>query len=294
MAHIVYDALLGAGNNLRQVQSVNYNPGPQVRRARQSGAIDPSEHYLLGADPRATLVTTDIAGLLAFAGVAGGSGLLSADTIYLPFQAEDNGGTFKSGLNHDRLAGTKGIVYPVSFQANQGDVVTANAEVVFLSTDGFTAPVALNTGVALQAGAFVGEYLFGDVYFGGSQVGEAVGWQVNTGISVATKPTNGAVYPTNVYITMRDPTITITFENFAAASSFVTAVGAMTTGAVYGRLLVDGGTLAADIATSHLKFSFGTGIGQLDNVQMQAGQQGTVNVTLLGEALAASTASAIP
>lgn len=295
MAQMVYDAFLGAGNNLRQITNVAYNPGAEIVRARQSGAVDPSEHYLRGADPRAQLTTMDLSGLLSFASVIAGTGLLSGDTILLPFQKEDNGGTFLGTLSHDVLTATEGFVYPTQISAAQDDDgATAQCEVVFLSTDGFVDPVTLNANQTLTASAFNAQFGFGPAYFGGSLVPECVGWTVDCGIQISVKRYQGAVYPTRVYLTQRNPTIQLVFESFSDAAAFITAAAAMVSAAVYARRFVDGQSYDADANPTHIKLAFATGIANLDSLSVGANAQGQATVMLNGEGLTQSTASMIP
>ncbi len=293
MSVAVYDAVLGA-NSLRQVVSSQYSANGRVIVGRASGGVDPAALYGGQAGPAASFDSADVAGALGFAGVATGL-ILSSSTITIPFNERANGGTFAGALSHSVISATDGLLIPTQIAASQdSEAVIASLALLFISSNGLVDPITINVNQSLAAQAFNSQFAMGPVYFGGSQVPEAVGWRVNPGIQVEGVSYNGGIYPTALHITGRNPTIEILFEDFASAATFTGQYQAMTSAAVYGRLRTDGGTFAADASLVHLKFSFAAGITNMDTLGGSGLNNGQVSVMLYGKALTFASNSSIP
>lgn len=292
-AHVVYDAVLGSGNALKQVESSQFSGGAQAIAGIASGAPNPSDYFIGDASPMAGFITTDVAGAMAF--ISASAGLhVSAGTITIPWNQRANGGTFTSGSAHARINGTHALIVPVSVSASQGENVRLAIDVHFYSSDGTTAPVTISVNQALASQSFNVLHAFGPVYFGGSLVAECVGWSVNFGISVEKSSHDGSIYPQRVYITDRRPTIDFVFEDFDSVNTFGVMYGVMTSAAVYGRKRSAGGVFVADGTAEHLKFSFADGVTTTEQLSADGTNRGRGALRLHGEALTASVVSAIP
>lgn len=293
-SHTVYDAVIGAGNNLRQVLSTQFNGGVSVIAGTSSGAPDATDYFISTTEPRASLTTADLTNLLSYVSVTAGL-FVSAGTITIPFNQRTNGGTFLSGSNHFTLSSANGLIVPTGFSASQDDeAATATIDIHFMSTTGFLAPVAVNVNQALAAQSFNAQFAFGAVYFGGAQITEAISWSVDPGIQTVVSRHDGGIYPQKIYIVARRPTMTITFEDLDTANTFGAMFSAMTSASVYARKRSAGGTFVADASTVHCKFSFADGVTSTQTISADGVNAGRASVILHGEALTASGASAIP
>lgn len=295
---VVYDAILGSGNNLRQVRSSQYSPNGTIILGSASGAIDPSELYGGAANPTVLFETADVAGALGLMSVTAGLHV-SSGTITIPYQKRANGAAFAGTLSHMTISGTDALIIPVQISGRQdNEAVILTVQVIFYSSTGLANPVTFNTGATLASQAFNAQYDFGPVYAdlggGSSQIAEAVGWTVNTGIVVGTQRANGGIYPSKLFIQQRNPTIEILFEDFDDAAAFGTVYDALTSCAVYGRQRTDGGTHTADASGAHLKFSFAAGITDIRSLGGSDRNNGQASIMLTGKALTAATTSTIP
>lgn len=298
MAETVYDAVLGAGNALKQVRSSQYSANGNIILGSASGAIDPSALYGGAADPTCLFETADVAGALALMSVTAGLHV-SSGTITIPYNKRANGGAFAAGSSHMTISSANGLIIPVQITASQdNEAVILTVQAIFYSTTGLAVPVTFNTGAALASQSFNAQYDFGPVYVdlggGSAQIAEATGWTVNTGIVVTPRRFDGGIYPSKVFITQRNPTIEITFEDFDDAAAFGVVYDALTSCAVYGRKRTDGGTHVADATEEHLKFSFGAGISDIRTLGGSERTNGQASIMLTGKTLTASSVSAIP
>ena len=298
MAETVYDAIIGSGNNLRQVVSSQYSPNGNIILGSASGAIDPSALYGGPANPTVLFETADVAGALGLMSVTAGLHV-SSGTITIPYNKRVNGAAFAGSTSHMTISGTNALIIPVQISGSQDNpAVILTVQVIFYSSTGLANPVTFNTGASLAAQAFNAQYDFGPVYAdlgsGSAQVAEATGWTVNTGMVVVPRRYNGGVYPSKVFIAQRNPTIEITFEDFDDAAAFGTVYDALTSCAVYARKRTDGGTHVADATEEHCKFSFGAGIADIKTLGGSERTNGQASIMLTGKALTAATTSAIP
>lgn len=293
-AHTVYDAVLGSGNALKQVESSSFQANITPIAGTASGAPDPSDYFIGPGMPVARFTTTDIAGALGFLSATAGL-FVNNGTITIPWNQRTNGGTFAGSTAHARINGTYALIVPVSISASQDDpAIRLTIEVHFLSSDGFTAPVTISTAQSLASQAFNVIHTFGGVYYAGSQITESVGWSVNFGIEVEKSSHDGGNFPIRAYIVNRRPTIDIEFEDLDAVATTDILAEAMTAGAVYGRKRTAGGIFVADATTAHLKFSFADGITATESIEANGTGRAKAAIRLYGEALTASAASAIP
>ncbi len=291
-------ALVGSGNNLRQVRSSQYSANGLIILGSASGAIDPSELYGGAANPTVLFETADVAGALGLMSVTAGLHV-SSGTITIPYNKRANGGAFAGSSSHMTISGANALIIPLQISGSQdNEAVILTVQVIFYSTTGLANPVTFNTGATLGAQAFNAQYDFGPVYVdlggGSSQVAEATGWTVNTGIVATPRRYDGGIYPSKVFITQRNPTIEITFEDFDDAAAFGTVYDALTSCAVYGRKRADGGTHVADATEEHCKFSFAAGISDIQTLGGSERTNGQASIMLTGKALTAATTSAIP
>jgi len=290
-----YDAILGS-LTLRQVRKSGFQPQAKTQAGRVSGGLDASALFLKEAQPRAMFTSGDIAGVIAGLSLTAGLSVV-AGTITIPYNRRANGGTFAGGSSNFTLTGANGLILPRSISASQGEEEGASAdiEVIFLSTDGLTAPVAANVNQALGSQAFNAMYAMGPVYIGGSQLTQVQSIKVDTGLQATVKLYDGTCYPTITFIQQRDPAIEVTFENFDALSSNGPLFATLGSGcAAYFRKKASHSTFTSDASTVHCKLSFADGLASVESAEASGTDNGSATIRLNGLALVGSAASAIP
>jgi hypothetical protein len=290
---VLYDAVLGA-NTLHQIKRTSFLPSVESQSLRQSGALDPSQIVVKGAEPRVTFESMDLTGVLAACSVTGGL-FVSSGTITIPWNRRANGGTFAGGSTNFVLNGTNGLFILKGISASQGDEgAVAEIEGCFLSTDGLTTPVTATVNQALGAQAYGTAYAMGPMYLDGTQLTQVESIRVDPGIALVVKRFDGSVYPTIAFIQERNPSIDVTFENFDALNTYGPLFNSMTTAAAYFRKKLDGGTFVTDVTAGHVQCSFGTGLRVIQGADASDTSNGKATMKIIGTALASSTAHAIP
>lgn len=280
-----YDAVLGS-TTLRQVQNVNVTSNGQVVNGTMSSGL---LGQLFGGqkDVRAAITTQDV-GAVAASPMFN----VSAGTITIPAIKRADMATFSSGSDHYALSGTKGMVVANSFSASDTGAATAEVEVIFLSTDGATAPVSESATASLAAEAFAGLYSLGPVSINGTLVDCARSMNISTGVRIEPEFCNGNNYAITAF---NKPPITpsITVEG-PGLGQFLGAIGGWTTGTAlvgYLRKRTTAGFVADNVA-EHIKFSFADGI--LDAGWTAAnGGDASKSVTFRGEILVITPNSVI-
>jgi hypothetical protein len=292
MSAAIYDSVFGA-LAIKQCAAAEFSPNNQIDPARMSGAVDPTAHYLGQGEPRARWTSHDLATILGAVSVTAGL-YVASGTITVPWNRRAAGSTFLGATSHFRLNGTKGLLWPTQFEANQGDPkARCMLECAFLSSNGLAVPVTASTAQSLAAQSFTSEFRLGPVAINGSALPGVVGIVVNTGIQVELEYLDGGVFPTNAYITQRDPSMDIRFRDETALATYGPLVAAVTSAVAYFRKKSAGGTVVADATEEHIALSFADGITDVQ----QIGGSGTATaepaLRIVGETLTASAASAI-
>jgi hypothetical protein len=217
------------------------------------------------ADPVAMFQTNDIAGVLAGISVTTGLNVTSG-TITIPYRKRVSGGTYASGSNHYTLAATNGLTIIESIQVADSAEATASLKTVFISTDGFTVPVTENTGAALSNQTFNAVHALGTVVIDGTAVTDVQSVTINTGINLVPYRVGGAVYPTQIFITARDPYIDLVFKDHNAMAGQGPLFEAATSAVIGLRKRSDGGTFVADGTAEHCTITSSTGIKLVQNI----------------------------
>lgn len=289
---VVHTCTLGS-LTLAQVQSVAVSPGAQVRPYRVSGGIDPSVHHVGPIDPRATISSMDVASAMAISNILTAGIYVASGTVLVPFQKRAAGGTYAGSTAHETLSATDALIVPRGIECQQDGDAMVSLECFFRSTDGVTNPVTQNENATLSAETFDSVYSLGPASINGSTVGEVLSLSVDPGITVKQDRSNGGQYPDALYIQERNPTITITFRDYAdqaANYSFGATVGT----AMVAYLRKRSGTgYVANGTAQHIKFSFTDGMTHMDDFSASGNEDGIVTHRYYGESLAVSAASAI-
>lgn len=298
MSSAIYDAFLGS-LNLRQVSSSSFNPGATISVQRVSGGQLPSFITAGAASPRASFSSMDLFGALTAIDLSAGLHI-SAGTIVIPFQQRAQGSTFTGAGANQTITAANALAVITGVEAAQsGDGASVSIDVIFRSTDGVTNPVTLNVGATPSAQAFVGSYGMGPVTarMGAesaiAQIAQVTRFSVSPGLGVAVMSYDGGNYPTLITIDTQDPTIDLTFEDFTAASRFLSDFTSLTSITVFLRKKVDGGSFVNDATASHISFTLTGGMVTLQSITAGATGNGSVTLKFTGKSIAKSLAAAI-
>ncbi|MFH5806331.1 hypothetical protein [Alienimonas sp. DA493] len=296
-----FDAVLGA-TVLGQTQSADYAPGGQPISVYFSDGTDPATHYGGPADPRVTIEATDLAAVFGNAAVLTDGWCVEGGTVSVPYANRGKCGAFESGNVHRSLNGTDALVLVRSVgwsEGGGGALATASLEVLFLSSDGTTVPVALSAAGALPDGRKnAAVYGPGPVYVGGTLaanlVPEVTGVACSPGITTEPK-TFGYNWPVARPFAQRAPTVELTFESLAAAQTFTngSAFGSFTSFACYFRKRSGAGFVADNVA-EHIKVTFAAGLTQGGGIRSRAGANGDASVTVHGLTMVGVAGVTIP
>ncbi len=288
----IYDPTIGSVT-IRQITRTRYNPSAQELRAAAPGDTADSLVALVRAEPRVTIDTEDIAGVIS--GIPVSSGLyISAGSITIPWIKRQPGGTWASGTAHLTLTATNGLAIASSFRARGTDNAEASIDLALFSSDGLTSPVAANVNQSLAASSFAGAFGLGPVKINGTTIGEVADVNIDTGLRLNLTRSGGGPYPDFASLeTPFRPRITITTRDLTLLDSLHEIAAALTSLEVYFRKRADGGTYEADGNLSHCKFSFGAGLTLIDAAAGDEGDTATLSLQIEGKTLTAASGVAI-
>lgn len=289
---VVHTCTLGS-LTLAQVQSVQFGENAQVQAYRTSGGISPSAHHVTTFEPKATITSQDVASAMAIANILTAGIHVSSGTILIPLQKRAAGATYAGSLSHNTISATNGLVVPRSIECQQDGDATVSLEAFLRSTDGVTSPFTQNEDQSLSGETFDSVYSLGPASINGNAIGEVLSLSVDPGITVKVDRSNGGQYPSQLYIQMLDPTITITFRDYAdQAANFAAGATVGTALVAYLRKRSGAGYVANGTA-QHIKFSFGDGITNMEDFSAEGNEDGIVTHRFHGESLVVSATSAI-
>lgn len=295
MPSVAADAILNS-LTIRQIQSLQFNPGSEVQREYLTGGLTPQSHSIVRGAPTVTFQSHDLAGIVA--GIGAGTGLsLASTTITLPFQLRASGGSFTSGSAHQKIAATGGLFWIQSLQCSQGQNAVATVQGNLHSSDGLTIPYTFATSQALGSQAFSATHTLAPVSCainGGAsaQLSGVTSVTVSPGLSVEPELVDGALYPTTSFIVRLAPMVEVTFESVTAMVSNG-AFGAMTALTGYFRKRADGGTFVAAGTGEHISYALGDGMHCQMGVSGSGTNKAATTVTFYGEALTLSATATI-
>lgn len=292
---VLYDAQLGPGYLLRQIRSANFSPNTTLAPDYTSGGVDPAAIFVLESRPEVRFTSGDIGGALA--GIDPVSGLHIANgtaTIQIPWNHRANGGTFQAGASHARLVADRGLFVPASLTANQSDQDGASIEILgqFYSTDE-TPPVQAQLNQSLPASVYNGSYRLGPIYIGSTPLTGIVGVTINFGITLEPELLDGLPWPSNIYITRRNPTAQIRFRDLDQMLQFGALFSALNSATIFLRRRAAGGTYLADAALSHVKLTLGSGTIVPDSIGASGNAAAEPSITLTGVSLTSAEDVAI-
>jgi len=239
----------------------------------------PYPTYAVGANVAPTIAfsTTAVATALAKVGTAG-LALAAADAVTCYFQMLANGGLRAGASLHLKVLVSDGIIIPMTLAA-AGDAPASIDYQVVATYDGTNAPLIVTPNQSLAGAPTVGELFFlGPVKINGTQVTGVQSIEVDFGISLVVRGSDGLLYPSFVAIAAIAPTIRITTTDVEALSTFgIDGTGQSATASeVYFRAGVDGGTRAANATSVHLKIATTASKGRISVQGVGGGEAAAV------------------
>lgn len=298
MAAVIVKALFDDSISINQLISSSHRDGATPIVERAGASVDPALIGISIFEPVTSLTTSDLLTALGISGLLTAGYYCESPSI-LPLNSRANGAVFDAGSGHVAITGEKGLLVPTSIElpANNGSG-TMQMEMHWVSTDGFEACPVASTGNPLTSGAFVASFCLGKAFINGTKVETLQSATVNPGLTVEIQRDSGSPYPYKIFITKREPTIDLVFENEAQAVSVLNS-GAFVSGSggagLYLRKRADASTFVADATTEHMKVGFLAGLSRLESFNGVAiDGNSTFTIRLHGKALTAATGVAIP
>lgn len=299
MAAVLSNASLDGGAVvLNQLTAASHRDGAAPIIERAGGNIDPALIGISQFEPVTSLTTTDLLTALGISGFMT-AGYYCEDESILPLNSRENGAVFAAGSSHVAIAGALGLLVPMSLEApaNNGSA-TLQCEMHWVSSTGFAACPVSSTGNSLTTGSFIASFAGAKAFINGTKVETLQSFTVNPGLTVEIQRDSGSPYPYKIFITKREPTIDLVFENEAQAVAVLNA-SAIVSGSggagVYLRKRADASTFVADATTAHIKLGFLSGLTRLESFNgVAVDGNSTFTIRLHGKALTAATGVAIP
>jgi hypothetical protein len=294
--------LVLASGQIPQIVNWRHNFGITRAAIAGSGALSDATSGVVQQAPTATLSTTAIvSALTALGSIVSPYSIAAAATLYL--RKTVHGGTFASGSTHSKLAGSLGIAVPRTLRLSQTQFATLDMELMWVSSDGATAPIAFTQSVALPTLTMASEkYVLGPIYLNDALTEGIDSVEIDFGMRAKSIFHNGFVYPTACAVDRVQPAVRIQTMDPGVIATLTT--GGFGTSAsptrFFARKVADSGLRVADATTQHAKFTITT-LGHFIPVEV-GGDEGS-EASIAYEAhplddgtnaiLAASTAAAI-
>jgi len=261
------------------IVSQEVSPGIQAAAESSDGEVDARFVSIMSQDFRIGFSSRHLAVCLAGIGISGAE-MADLDTY---FQKIAKYGTRTGGAANLQIRAATGMIYPVAISARHNDAAIISYMAVPLSTDGSTAPVALNNNVAIPAGGGISEkFTAGGVSINGAAVAvESI--DVAFGLQVAVEASDGHVFPTFASIMSRQPIITVrTMDRLALNTLGISgAAQGATDSVVYFRKVAANGTRVADATAEHVKISIDDGLIHCGAINNRHGQRIGTEITIL-------------
>ena len=185
------------------------------------GTADSTFVASLGARPTINFTTRQLKAALDFVGIDGYEILTTDADSTLFFHQLDTFGTRLGATSHYQIAINSGFILPRSINAEMGQFATYNGDVIPISTDGDTAPMAYTASQSLAGSPTADEaYTIGDVTINGSAVTGVQGVDIDFGIQEIVAAGDGELYASFTAIMARRPSIRVRTFDAALADTY--------------------------------------------------------------------------
>jgi hypothetical protein len=294
MPFAAYDNYVGS-LNLRQCTAASYTANGEPIEGAVSGNLDVSEYFGGPLDLRSTFESEDIAGVAGVSNIGTAGLAVSGGTITVGFQKRADMGTFAGAGNHFTLSATYGLLIPTRFTLPNVGTASASLDLIYVSSNGTSAPVTVNAGATLGSQAFSALHTLGPVAVNGTAFTQVMSATVTPGLLVTTKFYEGYNYltPAGIKIERRRPMIEFQTDNLALLNALGAGWGLGSSIVVYARKR-SGAGFVADATAQHVSFSGADGIVKVyENISAGGSGDATRTVRYWPEALVINGATAI-
>jgi len=206
------DIIGGSGTTtFNQLHGSGLGMGQNVDEEFTGGAIDRGVSMLAEAESKAYLETKDLLKLLTDVSIT--AGLKCPTGALFRGRRRDDSGTFSGSNDHMVAASALGFFCITSLNCRQGVAAEARCEYWSLY-DGTNKPFTLSVAGAASgatAPAVNTKYYLGPVKINGTSLTDVQSVEINPGLDVRWIKGDGDVFPRNVAIYLRRPTIQINF-----------------------------------------------------------------------------------
>lgn len=220
-----FNTTLGTANDtltLTQIRSQRSQANAQRAAVRPGGSLDVLQQVLSTANPTATFVTRDLAGLFSptpsTVAVSLTTGLYCDLGHIARFQKRVEGGGFETGADHMVQTSPRGFLNITSIEADVDaqDGAEANIEYTPMSTTGVDPPFVQTDGIdftAVPNPAFSSIFYLGPCFLGSTQLVGLIRSRVLPGIVFRTRRADGGPFTLAACssIQMRQPSFEMTF-----------------------------------------------------------------------------------
>ena len=249
------------GAQINQITEYSPDPGVETETHYSDGGVDPNFAVVMSQKPRLGFTTTALKRALDLAGISGRPiGDEDTSTAVLYFQKLAAGAARAGGSTAFSVTGTSGMLVPQTLQADDKGFATLGMQIVLASTDGETAPMAIDENDTMPAATLADQlYTVGDIKINGTLIEGVKSITVDFGLDLVIENGSGEAYPTFVGIQTRAPSISFRTTDPTVVASGFAAQGA-TDSLVHFRKCTRNGTRVAKATAEHIKISIDDGI----------------------------------
>lgn len=267
---------------LGQITNWNYNPNANYMSEITSGYVDRTFSARGTAEPTISFGCSQLSEVVDKIKMDGFP--LTGGTMTVWAQKYKSGSTRETTELHRKYVVAKGMVIPSSFSWSRGSRAQCDLT-AYAIWDGDNNPVVETDNVAFHASAMDSEgFVDGPIKINSTVIGGIQSVSINPGIEVmAVYGVAGAVWPTDIFVVTRQPSITIETSDFGAVDELGLDGSCIDTDKVqvYFKKLdecSETGRVADDVA-EHIRFTSTKGSAQITGIS--TGKINTVTIEII-------------
>lgn len=278
-----YGNLGASPTTLKGVSGVNFSKG--IQRHIFTGDLSGHNFANLTQAPTATFSTTDLKAILDATGLDMAQ-LTATNKLELNWRHLANAGTFVGGGSDIQKVFDSGVMHATTLSCNRGEVCSIGVQAIGSSSDGSDPITESKTATAPPEVQENSAYTIDSVKRGsGGDLIPVQSINIDLGLQVEPVSSSGAQFPSAIYKTAINTTISIETMDLAQQYDFSSGVLDLTDDLIiYFARLQEGGTRYADGASEHIKMVisghmiFADGLSENTSLQMQALWDGTADL----------------
>lgn len=255
--------IVTSAGQINQTQDVDISPEIETILEYGDGVVDPQFTAAMFMAPVVRFATTAIARALSAAGISGLAITSQGAPLDLYMQRAQQGGTRMTGANSLKWTVTDGIIVPRTLTVTDRQVARISYEVLAVSPDGTTAPLAFSRNQTMPSINDLDQiFTVGPVKINGTLIEGIKSQTWDFGLQVRVEGSDGECFPTLVYIEQRAPVFTFTTTAVDLVQDLGGFYGAQsaTDSEFYLRRKAEGGCNVASGTSQHIKASLDEGM----------------------------------